>query len=44
MGQLLQVIEDVLQADRKQREKREKQTSETTENNVESKDDTEAKE
>ncbi len=44
MGQLLQVIEDVLQADRKQREKREKQTSETTENNVESQDDTEAKE
>ena len=41
MNQLLQVVEDVLQADRKQREKREQKTQETTTETVEHKDNPE---
>ena len=42
MNQLLQVVEDVLQADRKQREKREQKTQEKTTETVENQDNTEA--
>ena len=44
MNQLLQVIEDVLQADRKQREKREEKNKEETTETVEDRDNTESQE
>ena len=44
MNQLLQVIEDVLQADRKQREKREEKNQEETTETVEDRDNTESQE